>query len=145
MAETGFTANAFWHTGLTAGSIRRYRVSAINSAGTGPTSPPPSPDRPSGTGILLGEQRQNGGIAIQFVLILISQRVTGRGRSDAGFPKLRSIDLPGINIKGIKVNARLEGPRVRLPDDFVQVDVGEKVLVAGVTVQTGSNPSEGHE
>ena len=37
-ANTNSTATRYSHTGLTAGSTRRYRVSAINSAGTGPAS-----------------------------------------------------------------------------------------------------------
>ena len=37
-ANTNSTAARYSHTGLTAGSARRYRVSAINSAGTGPAS-----------------------------------------------------------------------------------------------------------
>ena len=37
-ADTGNTATAYEHTGLTAGSTRHYRVSAISAAGTGPAS-----------------------------------------------------------------------------------------------------------
>ena len=37
-ANTGSTATRYSHTGLTAGSARHYRVSAVNSAGTGPAS-----------------------------------------------------------------------------------------------------------
>ena len=37
-ADTGSTSASYSHTGLTAGSTRHYRVSAINSAGTGPAS-----------------------------------------------------------------------------------------------------------
>ena len=38
VANTRSTSTSYSHTGLTAGSTRHYRVSAINSAGTGPTS-----------------------------------------------------------------------------------------------------------
>ena len=38
VSNTGSTATSYSHTGLTAGSARHYRVSAINSAGTGPAS-----------------------------------------------------------------------------------------------------------
>ena len=38
VADTGSTANSYSHIGLSAGSTRYYRVSAINSAGTGPAS-----------------------------------------------------------------------------------------------------------
>ena len=37
-ADTDSTSTSYSHTGLTAGSTRHYRVSAINSAGTGPAS-----------------------------------------------------------------------------------------------------------
>ena len=38
VANTNSTSTSYSHTGLTAGSARHYRVSAINSAGTGPAS-----------------------------------------------------------------------------------------------------------
>ena len=38
MADTNSTSTSYSHTGLTAGSTRHYRVSAINSEGTGPAS-----------------------------------------------------------------------------------------------------------
>ena len=38
VANTNATGTSYSHTGLTAGSTRHYRVSAINSAGTGPAS-----------------------------------------------------------------------------------------------------------
>ena len=38
VAETGSTTTSYSHTGLTAGTTRHYRVSAISSAGTGPPS-----------------------------------------------------------------------------------------------------------
>ena len=38
VVNTGSTATSYSHTGLTAGSTRHYRVSAINSVGTGPAS-----------------------------------------------------------------------------------------------------------
>ena len=61
VANTNSTTTSYSHTGLTAGSTRHYRVSAINSAGTGTASntanattdspqPPPTP-RPTGTAV----------------------------------------------------------------------------------------------
>ena len=38
VADTDSTSTSYSHTGLTAGSTRHYRVSAINSEGTGPVS-----------------------------------------------------------------------------------------------------------
>ena len=38
VADTGSVDTSYSHTGLTAGSKRYYRVSAINSDGTGPAS-----------------------------------------------------------------------------------------------------------
>ena len=38
MADTKSTSTSYSHTGLTAGAIRHYRVSAINSEGAGPAS-----------------------------------------------------------------------------------------------------------
>ena len=38
MADTGSASTSYTHSGLTAGSTRHYRVSAINSAGTGSAS-----------------------------------------------------------------------------------------------------------
>ena len=38
VANTNSTSTSYSHTGLTAGTTRHYRVSAINSAGTGPAS-----------------------------------------------------------------------------------------------------------
>ena len=38
VANTNSTSTSYTHSGLTAGSARHYRVSAINSAGTGPAS-----------------------------------------------------------------------------------------------------------
>ena len=38
MDDTNSTSTSYSHTGLTAGSTRHYRVSAINSEGTGPVS-----------------------------------------------------------------------------------------------------------
>ena len=38
VANTGSITTSYSHTGLTAGATRHYRVSAINSAGTGPAS-----------------------------------------------------------------------------------------------------------
>ena len=38
MADTDSTSTSYSHTGLSAGSTRHYRVSAINSEGTGPAS-----------------------------------------------------------------------------------------------------------
>ena len=38
VADTNTTGASYSHTGLSAGSTRYYRVSAINSAGTGPAS-----------------------------------------------------------------------------------------------------------
>ena len=38
VSDTGSTRTSYSHTGLSAGTTRHYRVSAINSAGTGPAS-----------------------------------------------------------------------------------------------------------
>ena len=59
VANTNSTATSYTHTGLTAESTRHYRVSAINSAGTGPasnvdnatTNSAPPPTRPTGVAV----------------------------------------------------------------------------------------------
>ena len=62
-ANTGSTSTSYSHTGLTAGSTRYYRVSAINSAGTGTasntdsatTEQAPSPTPPPNAKAVTGE------------------------------------------------------------------------------------------
>ena len=59
VTNTNSTSTSYSHTGLTAGSARHYRVSAINSAGTGPvsntdnatTNSAPPPTRPTGVAV----------------------------------------------------------------------------------------------
>ena len=49
VANTNATSTTYTHTGLMAGSTRHYRVSAINSAGTGPASNTDSATTDAGT------------------------------------------------------------------------------------------------
>ena len=59
VTNTNSTSTSYTHTGLTAESTRHYRVSAINSAGTGPvsntdnatTNSAPPPTRPTGVAV----------------------------------------------------------------------------------------------
>ena len=49
VSDTGSTGTTYSHTSLTAGSTRHYRVSAINSQGTGPASEVANATTPSTT------------------------------------------------------------------------------------------------
>ncbi|MXW34267.1 MAG: hypothetical protein F4Z60_01150, partial [Chloroflexi bacterium] len=91
-ADTGSTTTSYSHTGLTAGSTRHYRVSAINSAGTSLTSttasatttaaPPTFPDPPTGLAATANGQTRidlswtapvdNGGAAISGYRVEVS-------------------------------------------------------------------------
>ena len=53
VANTGTTSVTFSHTGLTRGSTRHYRVSAINATGTGAASDPTSATTPLSTNVTL--------------------------------------------------------------------------------------------
>ena len=113
VADTGSTSTSYSHTGLAAGSTRHYRVSAINSAGTGTASntdsattdsaPAPAPD-PTPT----------------------STAVTGRITSCEGEQISPGIDTYSITIEGTVTASRgVENVRVTgtFDGDFVGIDL----------------------
>ena len=113
-ADTGSTSTSYTHRGLTAGSTRYYRVSASNSAGTGPASntdsattdsapaPPPTP-RPT------------------------TDAVTGSISSCEGEQVAPGIDSYRITIEGT-VTARRAVENVRVEGTFNGSFVGIAVI-----------------
>ena len=74
MANTGSTGTSYPDTGLSAGTTRHYRVSAINSLGTGPASEPASattaPSMNATVSIAAAAETVDEGAPAQFTLTL---------------------------------------------------------------------------
>ena len=111
VADTGSTDTTYEHTGLSAGTTRHYRVSAINSAGTGNPSNEDSattvsaPGAPRNVAASAGNAlveltweppTSNGGAAITGYQYRYKTTGSYGGWTSAGGPDARSLTVPGL-------------------------------------------------
>ena len=98
-ADTGSTTTNHSHTGLTAGTTRHYRVSAINSAGTGAASNVASATTTLGDSLIdRYDTNNNGMIEKNEVIKAINDYLFGAG--DEAISKAEVIELINLYLFG---------------------------------------------
>ena len=132
VVNTRSTSTSYSHTGLTAGSTRHYRVSSINSAGTGAafntanatTDPATAPDDVCATGGAVPDAANNPGLVSDCEALLAGKdTLVGTGTLNW------SADVPMVNWDGVSVG--------NSPTRVLRLDLAENQLTGEIPPELG--------
>ena len=132
VGNTRSTSTSYSHTGLKAGSTRHYRVSSINSAGTGAafntanatTDPATAPDDVCATGGAVPDAANNPGLVSDCEALLAGKdTLVGTGTLNW------SADVPMVNWDGVSVG--------NPPTRVLRLDLGDNQLTGEIPPELG--------